>query len=45
MLPVARRRQADILLTLNDSERVALYSTIDKLFATIGNGDSAGDAE
>jgi DNA-binding MarR family transcriptional regulator len=45
VLPVARRRQADILLTLNDAERVALYSTIDKLFATIGNGDSAGDAE
>ena len=45
VLPVARRRQADLLLTLNESERVALYSTIDKLFTTIGNGDSAGDAE
>ena len=45
VLPVARRRQADILLTLNDSERVALYSTIDKLSATIGNGEGAADAE
>jgi DNA-binding MarR family transcriptional regulator len=45
VLPVARRRQADILLTLSESERVALYSIIDKLSATIGNGDSAGDAE
>ncbi len=45
VLPVARRRQADLLLTLSESERVALYSTIDKLFATIGNGDSGGEAE
>ena len=45
VLPVARRRQADILLTLSDAERAGLYSTIDKLFATIGNGDSAAEAE
>jgi DNA-binding MarR family transcriptional regulator len=45
VLPVARKRQADLLLTLNDGERVALYDTIDKLFATIGNGDAEGDAE
>lgn len=45
VLPVARRRQADLLLTLSESERVALSSIIDKLFATIGNGDSGGEAE
>jgi DNA-binding MarR family transcriptional regulator len=45
VLPVARKRQADILLALNDSERASLYSIIDKLAATIGNGDSAVDAE
>jgi DNA-binding MarR family transcriptional regulator len=45
VLPVARRRQAEMLLALSETERVALYSTIDKLFATIGNGDSAGEAE
>ena len=45
VLPVARKRQADLLLSLSESERVALYDTMDKLFATIGNGESAGDAE
>ena len=45
VLPVARKRQADVLLTLSDSERAALYSTIDKLYATIGNSDAEGDAE
>jgi len=44
VLPVARKRQADILLTLSESERVSLYSIIDKLAATIGNGD-VEDAE
>lgn len=45
VLPVARRRQAEMLLTLSEAEREALYTTIDKLFATIGNGDSSGEAE
>jgi DNA-binding MarR family transcriptional regulator len=45
VLPVARKRQAEKLLTLSESERVALYATIDKLFATIGNGENAGEAE
>lgn len=45
VLPVARKRQADLLLTLNESERGSLYSIIDKLSATIGNGDGDGDAE
>ncbi|MFC4311340.1 MarR family winged helix-turn-helix transcriptional regulator [Steroidobacter flavus] len=44
VLPVARKRQADMLLTLNETERASLYSIIDKLSATIGNADSA-DAE
>jgi hypothetical protein len=44
VLPVARKRQADILLTLNESERASLYSIIDKLAATIGNVEN-GDAE
>jgi DNA-binding MarR family transcriptional regulator len=37
VLPVARRRQGEMLLTLSESERVALYSTLDKLFTTIGH--------
>ncbi|MGH8175144.1 MAG: MarR family winged helix-turn-helix transcriptional regulator [Steroidobacter sp.] len=37
VLPVARRRQAEILLTLSEKDRVTLYNTLDKLFATIGN--------
>jgi DNA-binding MarR family transcriptional regulator len=37
VLPVARKRQAEILMTLTESERVALYATLDKLFTTIGN--------
>ena len=37
VLPVARRRQAEILMTLTESERVALFNTIEKLFTTIGN--------
>jgi len=42
---VARKRQADLLLTLSDAERTALWSTIDKLTNTIGNGDGEADAE
>lgn len=44
VLPVARKRQADMLLTLNQAERVALYSIVAKLSATIGNGEG-DDAE
>ncbi|HLS80540.1 MAG TPA: MarR family winged helix-turn-helix transcriptional regulator [Steroidobacter sp.] len=36
VLPVARARQAEMLLTLNQSERLALYDTLDKLSAAIG---------
>jgi DNA-binding MarR family transcriptional regulator len=45
VLPVARKRQADILLTLDESERASLYSIIDKLSATIGNNAADEDAE
>ena len=44
VLPVARRRQAEMLMTLTESERVALYSTLDKLFTTIGNAALAEEA-
>jgi DNA-binding MarR family transcriptional regulator len=43
VLPVARRHQAEILMTLNDSERVALYETLDRLLATIGDNAVADD--
>ncbi len=43
VLPVAQRRQATMLQTLNDSERVALYQTLDKLFAVIGDPDAGQD--
>lgn len=36
VLPVARKRQAELLLSLSESERRALYGALDKLFATIG---------
>jgi DNA-binding MarR family transcriptional regulator len=45
VLPVARRRQAEILMTLTESERVALYATLDKLFNTIGNVALAEEGE
>jgi DNA-binding MarR family transcriptional regulator len=37
VLPAARRRQAEMLLSLSDGERLRLYETIDKLFTTIGH--------
>lgn len=43
VLPVARKRQADLLLTLNESERSSLYAIIDKLAATIGDGVDEGE--
>lgn len=44
VLPVARKRQAEMLLTLSSRDRVELYSVIDKLFATVGSVPT-GDAE
>jgi DNA-binding MarR family transcriptional regulator len=40
VLPAAQRRQAEILLTLSDSERAALFNTLEKLFVTFGAGIS-----
>ena len=37
VLPVARKRQVEFLMTLTESERVALYATLDKLFVAIGS--------
>lgn len=45
VLPVARRRQAEILMTLTESERIALYATLDKLFTTMGNVALAEEGE
>jgi DNA-binding MarR family transcriptional regulator len=45
VLPVARRRQVEMHTTLSESERKALYSTLNKLFETIGAGLTASDAE
>jgi DNA-binding MarR family transcriptional regulator len=45
VLPVARRRQAELLLSLNAKERAALYAVLDKLFATIGNDALADECE
>lgn len=43
VLPVARRRQAEMLMTLKEADRVALYTTLDKLYATIGNAAMSND--
>lgn len=45
VLPTAQRRQAEILLTLSDSERAALFNTLEKLFATVGTAGFMGDGE
>ena len=43
VLPVARRRQAEMLLTLSSADRLGLYSTLDKLFVTIGQVPTSND--
>jgi DNA-binding MarR family transcriptional regulator len=43
VLPAAQRRQAEALATLTKSERLALYSTLGKLYAFIGDTGQAGD--
>ena len=40
LLPVAQRHQSQMLQTLNESERVALFNTLDKLFSVIGDADA-----
>lgn len=44
VLPIARRRQAEMLLTLSKGERLALDSTLAKLSAAIGSGSGADAA-
>lgn len=43
VLPVAQRRQAQILSMLTESERAALYTALEKLFAIIGDANAAQD--
>jgi DNA-binding MarR family transcriptional regulator len=43
VLPVARRRQAELLMTLDKNDRWALYNTLNKLSASIGNGTATQD--
>jgi len=43
VLPVARKRQVEFLMTLSESERVALYATLDKLFVAIGSNSTTPD--
>jgi DNA-binding MarR family transcriptional regulator len=43
VLPVARRRQAEMLLNLTQTERVQLYAILDKLFSAVGNVASGVD--
>ena len=45
VLPVARKRQAEVLMTLSESDRYALYATLDKLFQTVGRGVADEDGE
>lgn len=43
VLPVARRRQAELLLQLSESDRLMLYTTLSKLFALVGTPAVVGD--
>jgi DNA-binding MarR family transcriptional regulator len=45
ILPIARRAQAEILLTLSDADRVALYEILDKLFAAAGSAAVSGEGD
>jgi DNA-binding MarR family transcriptional regulator len=45
VLPVARKRQAEVLMTLSEADRYALYATLDKLFQTVGRGAADEDGE
>jgi hypothetical protein len=45
VLPVARKRQAEVLMTLSEADRYALYATLDKLFQTVGRGSADEDGE
>jgi DNA-binding MarR family transcriptional regulator len=45
ILPIARRRQAEILLTLPEADRLALYQIVDKLFAAAGSAAVSGEGD
>jgi DNA-binding MarR family transcriptional regulator len=40
VLPVARKRQAELLLTLSTADRLALYSILEQLYGSVGKGAS-----
>ena len=40
LLPVAQRHQSQMLQNLNESERLALYNTLGKLFSIVGDADA-----
>jgi DNA-binding MarR family transcriptional regulator len=44
VLPVARRRQADIIRRFSEADRVAFYTMLDKIFAVIGTAAVMGDS-
>jgi DNA-binding MarR family transcriptional regulator len=44
LLPVAQRHQSQMLQNLNESERLALYNVLGKLFAIVGDAD-AGEVD
>jgi DNA-binding MarR family transcriptional regulator len=43
ILPVARKRQAEMLMTLSVRDRLELYTIVDKLFATLGQQPTESD--
>jgi DNA-binding MarR family transcriptional regulator len=44
LLPVAQRHQSQMLQNLNESERLALYNVLGKLFSIVGDAD-AGEVD
>jgi DNA-binding MarR family transcriptional regulator len=43
VLPVARKRQAELLLTLSTADRLALYAILESLYASVGKGAATSD--
>jgi DNA-binding MarR family transcriptional regulator len=43
VLPVARKRQAEMLMTLSERDRLELYTVMDRLFATVGQVPTEND--
>lgn len=44
VLPIAQQRQVQLLSTLSDAERLSLYQTLEKLYATVGDESNEGDS-